>query len=349
MGAEIGKEDSRGVKTKMKQRYLLAAGVITGLTIPATTLPALPISYPETISAHSDSGPDLLAIRGDINVTPKIEVAAPEFSSLENLDTVEDDDSSFHFNSPPSTTSRLISGSQMYYQRLSALQTGQIYTRIEDSNISSLFAPQKKRPTYEDWKALLNLEGKAIADGQGSNHLSVLVGDSLSMWFPTTLLPNGKLWLNQGISGDTSGGVSKRLTAFARTRPDVIYIMAGINDLRKGLSDEVIIRNHRRILKRLRVMHPTSLIIVQSILPTRMPTIPNIRIRRINESLAKIAKDEGASYLNIHAWFSDTQGNLREDLTTDGLHLSDRGYQVWQWAIQQIEGKYTAAKLTRQL
>ncbi len=333
----------------MKQRYLLAAGVITGLTIPATTLPALPISYPETISAHSDSSPDLLAIRGDVNFAPRIEVAAPEFSSLETLDTVEEDDDSFHFNSPPSASRRLISGSQMYYQRLSALQTGQIYTRIEESNVSSLFTSQKKRPTYEDWKTLLVLEGKAIADGQGNNHLSVLVGDSLSMWFPTVLLPNGKLWLNQGISGDTSGGVSKRLTAFARTRPDVIYVMAGINDLKKGLQDDVILRNHRRILKRLRVMHPTSLIIVQSILPTRMPTIPNVRIRRINESLAKMAKEEGVSYLNIHAWFSDSQGNLREDLTTDGLHLSDRGYQVWQWAIQQIEGKYTAAKLTRQL
>ena len=109
----------------------------------------------------------------------------------------------------------------------------------------------KRQLTYEDWKNLLALEAKAITKGQGANHLSILVGDSLSMWFPTEKLPAGKLWLNQGISGDTSGGILKRLAAFSATRPDIIYIMAGINDLRKGASDETILRNHRRIIRSL--------------------------------------------------------------------------------------------------
>jgi lysophospholipase L1-like esterase len=164
-----------------------------------------------------------------------------------------------------------------------------------------------------------------------------LVGDSLSLWFPKDKLPTGKLWLNQGISGDTAEGVSKRLSAFSATRPDVIYVMIGINDLRKGATDKSILMNSSRIIHSLRQSHATSQIIVQSILPVRSGKISNSLIRHINTQLAVIAQKQGANYLNIHNWFTDTDGNLRSELTTDGLHLSPAGYQVWQFALEQIE------------
>ncbi|WP_375378009.1 GDSL-type esterase/lipase family protein, partial [Salmonella enterica] len=75
------------------------------------------------------------------------------------------------------------------------------------------------------------------------------------------------------------------MTAFSYTRPDAIYIMAGINDLRKGTSDEVILRNHRQMVRRLRQSHPRTQIFIQSILPTHLPTISNSRIREINTKL----------------------------------------------------------------
>lgn len=242
----------------------------------------------------------------------------------------------------------MISGSQLYYERLTALKTGKIYTRLDNNRLQAMSASAGKRQlTYEDWKALLALEAKAIALGQGANRLSIIVGDSLSMWFPKEKLPAGKLWLNQGISGDTSGGVLKRLSYFSETRPDVIYVMAGINDLRKGASDVAILRNHRRILSSLRSSHPQTKIIVQSILPTRLSTISNNRIRHLNAQIASIAKEEGADYLNIYPWFADFQGNLREDLTTDGLHLSINGYDIWRSAIQQIEFKLAVSRIER--
>jgi lysophospholipase L1-like esterase len=159
------------------------------------------------------------------------------------------------------------------------------------------------------------------------------------MWFPREKLPSGKLWLNQGISGDTSGGVLKRLSAFNATRPEVIYLMVGINDLRKGKSDESILINYHQIISRLRKAHPRTQIVVLSILPVRLETISNDYIRQINSRLALMAKELGASYQDIHSWFTDFQGNLRSELTTDGLHLSPQGYDVWRIALQQIEYK----------
>ncbi|WP_066375979.1 MULTISPECIES: SGNH/GDSL hydrolase family protein [unclassified Anabaena] len=384
----------------MREPYLLAAGLLTGLAIPASALPQMLAILPQHDISQWDVNQGLQT-RTDVKNNLNHDVSVPEFSSQvtqpveklqptfsqkffprlfqlslselssqllpaseasetkvgdnklanENVslrkinsqeipNTVE---SLFNPSSQP-TNQSLTSGNQLYYQRLAALKTGQIYTRtdIERGKLPR-DSGRKRQLTYEDWKSLLVLEGKAIAQGQGKNRLSILVGDSLSLWFPTEKLPTGKLWLNQGISGDTSSGIARRLAAFAKTRPDAIYIMAGINDLRKGTSDEVILRNYRRILRSLRQTHPKTQIFVQSILPTDISTISNSRIRHLNQRISEIAQQEGANYLNIHHWFTNADGNLRSDLTTDGLHLSQDGYDVWRFALQQVEFKLSQA------
>ncbi|MBE9034954.1 SGNH/GDSL hydrolase family protein [aff. Roholtiella sp. LEGE 12411] len=346
----------------MRDPYLLAAGLLTGLAIPASALPHLSMILPNNSRFLWDlkqgSQPTV-----NEKIIPSVNLSSPEFSNqaLQPLDQVQPTVGekiipSVDISSPelsnqtePSlnpnfstANGTFLSGNQLYYQRLAALKTGQIYKHADDDSLQSLWQSAKNHQlTYEDWKRLLALEAKAIAQGQGANNLSILLGDSLSLWFPNEKLPSGKLWLNQGISGDTSSGILKRLGAFSATRPNVIYIMAGINDLRKGASNEVILRNHRRIIRILRHNHPKAQIIIQSILPTRLSSISNSRIRHINEQLALIAKQQGASYLNVYSWFTDLQGNLRPELTTDGLHLSLDGYDVWQSVLQQVEFRLT--------
>jgi len=242
-------------------------------------------------------------------------------------------------------TPRPASGSQMYRQRLAALRAGTLYTRSPAGSFRSAWANAKAQPTYQQWKSLLALEARAAARGQGKNRLSVLVGDSLSLWFPSERLPAGQFWLNQGISGDTTGGVLKRLSAFTSTRPDTIYVMAGINDLRRGYSDATILGNLRQIIRQLRRTHPQSRIVVQSILPTAYDVIPNDRIRSINQQLATIAQVEGANYLNLSSFFADAQGNMRSALTTDGLHLTPQGYFVWQFVLRQVNSSIASSVL----
>lgn len=232
------------------------------------------------------------------------------------------------------------SGIQMYLQRLEGLKAGRTYTLLPPDSYKSVWEKAIAQPTYEDWKSLLEQEAKAMAKGQGSNRLAILVGDSITMWLPPELLPNGRLWLNQGISGDNTGGILKRLSAFAETKPHAIYILAGINDLRQGKSDVTIINNLHQIVWKLRQNHPNSEVVLQSILPTRFAALPNLRIRNINQELAAIARSEGATYLELNSRFTDEGDILRRELTTDGLHLSRSGYQVWQKALQQTESRF---------
>lgn len=222
------------------------------------------------------------------------------------------------------------SGAQLYGQRLAALKSGRLYTRLLPGSFAEIWQKAIAHPTHQQWRALLSRESQAIAKGQGTNRLNILVGDSLSMWFPSYLLPRNHFWLNQGISGENSGQIRDRLHFFAKTRPNKIYVMVGTNDLRQGKSDTVILNNIQAIVQRLKLNHPQGEIVVQSILPTRNASISNDRIRRLNQNIAAITRREGSIFLDVHSVLTDDRGELRSELTTDGIHLSDRGYEVWQ-------------------
>ncbi|MGI0487019.1 GDSL-type esterase/lipase family protein [Pantanalinema rosaneae CENA516] len=238
--------------------------------------------------------------------------------------------------SPPMVQSPR-SGSQLFYQRLAALQSGRLYTRLPLDSFRAAWAGATRQPTYEEWRWLMTREAAVVARGQGDNRLGVLVGDSLSLWFPSDRLPSYQLWLNQGLSGDTTDGILRRLPDFANTRPDVIYVMAGVNDLKHGRSDSEILGNLRQMIYRLQQTHPQADIIVQSILPTRSDRIPGERIGWLNQQLATIVGQSGATYLDVYSAMADEAGYMRPEMTTDGIHLSPQGYATWQTAILQQE------------
>lgn len=198
--------------------------------------------------------------------------------------------------------------------------------------------------TYNEWLDILRLEAEAIATNP-PEHLSILMGDSISLWFPHDLLPRNTTWLNQGISGEVSAGLLRRLDFIQETDPDVIFILIGINDLVRGVSDSTLMANQQQIVQDLKSMHPDAVIVVQSILPhagtaatwegkDRLLDIPNERIQALNQQLRRVARAEKVEFLDLYSLFSNAQGNLRTDLSTDGLHLNDAGYMVWASALQ---------------
>jgi lysophospholipase L1-like esterase len=228
-------------------------------------------------------------------------------------------------------------GSQFYAQRLAALRVGKLYTRLPPDSFSEVWQQASGQPTYEQWRALLAAEAKAVTRRQTTRNLSILLGDSLSMWFPSDRLPQDQLWLNQGISGDTTRNILRRLSAFAKSRPNTIYLMAGVNDLKLGATDTEIVSNLQKIVHRLRASHPQAQLIVQSILPTRSPKIQNSRIAGINQRVAAIARQEGATYLDLYSQFADRDGQIVPAYTVDGIHLSAAGYSTWRSAVQKTE------------
>lgn len=208
--------------------------------------------------------------------------------------------------------------------------------------------------TYQQWVALLGREAKVAAEKHPAR-LHILAGDSISLWFPPELLLPNKTWLNQGISGETSDKLLRRLSLFDATQPETVFVMIGINDLLKGYQDETILANQQEIIQHLKTAHPRSRIVIQSILPhagdrltqkrshsqpsplvNRLAAVSNQRIQNLNQQLATMAKGEGVEYLDLYPYFADAQGDLLPELTTDGLHLSRQGYEVWRDRLQVL-------------
>ncbi len=78
-------------------------------------------------------------------------------------------------------------------------------------NIPELPHPSGGRKlSYEQWLALLADDAKTMAV-KDPDHLSVLLGDSLSLWFPGELMPGRRVWINQSISGERTKGLLDRL------------------------------------------------------------------------------------------------------------------------------------------
>jgi lysophospholipase L1-like esterase len=196
---------------------------------------------------------------------------------------------------------------------------------------------------YQQWVALLQAEANAAA-AISAPRQNVLLGDSITLWFPPEMLPGRKTWLNQAISGENSGGLLNRLYIFDNNEIEAFFIMVGINDMIWGSKDEDLAYNIRTTINYLQQQHPDAKIIVQSILPhggeaaswegrEKLAAIPPNRIAAVNEKLQLIAAELGADYLNLYPLFANGEGFMRPDLTTDGLHLNENGYLVWRTAI----------------
>lgn len=196
---------------------------------------------------------------------------------------------------------------------------------------------------YQQWVALLEAEANAAALAALPNQ-TVLLGDSLSLWFPSALLPGRRTWLNQAISGENSSGLLNRLSLLDPNPVEAVFIMIGINDLIWGGDEATLVNNLRTIVNYLHTQHPQARIVVQSILPhsgsaatwegrERLLALPPERILAVNAQLKQVAAETGVEYLDLYPLFVNGEGYLRPDLTTDGLHLNASGYLVWRSAL----------------
>lgn len=143
-----------------------------------------------------------------------------------------------------------------------------------------------------------------------------------------------------GAGGDRTQNVLYRLEhgELDGVNPKVIVLLVGTNNVGptppEG-SDAALVRDVARGVKAcldvMRRKAPRAKILLVGITPRNtdgstavMPTID-----RINRRIAKFADGRTVKYLNINDGLADKNGKLYEGMTDDGLHLTDKGYQVW--------------------
>jgi len=159
----------------------------------------------------------------------------------------------------------------------------------------------------------------------------MLTGDSLTHGFNTGVLLSEFNIINKGIYGDNTEGIKNRIGKdIIEHKPDFLFILIGINDFALGRSIENIEVSYREIVKKAKDFLAGEKIYITKLLPTKnIENRPNSAIRLMNERLSILAEEEKVKIFDLYSQFADETGNLKDDFTDDGLHLTPKAYGVW--------------------
>ena len=192
-------------------------------------------------------------------------------------------------------------------------------------------------------------KAKEFEKYQSTENDVIFLGDSImsgGLWneyFP------GSFIRNRGISGTRTYDVINQLDVISEGHPHKIFLLVGINDLSGNVGNEKIVNNYEKIIKTLQLKTPKTAIYVGSILPTNkekiqetrekqkviVTTVSNNDIQVMNKQLMTLCNNTGVTYVDYYSHLLDSQGELKSEITTDGLHLNSDGYLILSKVIEQ--------------
>jgi len=177
--------------------------------------------------------------------------------------------------------------------------------------------PFEQNPSYSP-----RLE--AFAADTSKAHI-VMLGDSHFSEIQWSRLLPVKNIHNQGIAGDITTGMLARLHQVQDKQPDIVVLLAGINDILTGRQDSVII-NTSKIIRKLNTSNIQVILI--SILPVSRgfphANTVNQYVESINHHISNICQQTLCTYIDAAKALAP-QGHLPDSLTYDGVHLNSTG------------------------
>jgi lysophospholipase L1-like esterase len=169
-----------------------------------------------------------------------------------------------------------------------------------------------------------------------TKHGIVFLGDSITEgghW--SEIFSNGAV-LNRGIGGDTTQDVLDRIEQVYTLQPAKLFLMIGVNDLNQGAPIATTLANYQKLFDGFAAHLPQTKIYIQSVLPVNRHWYggaKNKNILALNTFLFNESAKRGYTFIDLQKPFSDSNGELREELSNDGIHLLGSGYQLWRTAI----------------
>lgn len=174
----------------------------------------------------------------------------------------------------------------------------------------------------------------------------VIVGDSMVAYLNPSIYDLKDVTF-QGIAGDTTQGVKKRLELIFRLQPKKVILSIGSNDL--VILNETPKKTAENILSLVDEIekHTKADVYVLSLTPVLrdheisnplyISNRTNDMIESINSILARTLKD--SFYVDIYHDLVDENMHLNPDFSTDGIHLNHKGYHIYTNYIKEILSK----------
>lgn len=192
----------------------------------------------------------------------------------------------------------------------------------------------------QDWPNLGRYReenSKLAAPGAGEKRV-VFMGDSITdawgrshgKFFP------GEPYVNRGISGQTTPQMVLRFRAdVIDLHPKAVVILAGTNDIAGNTGPETLeeIEGYLTTMAELAKTYKIK-VVLASVMPVcdyiqpQTGRRPPEKIVALNAWLQNYAKAHKLVYLDYYAALIDDQKMLKKELTYDGLHPNNAGYDV---------------------
>ena len=115
--------------------------------------------------------------------------------------------------------------------------------------------------------------------------------------------------------------------------PSKLVLLIGINDIGRGYPIRDIVTRISDIIMTVRQESLFTEVYLLSVFPvseesqyaSKVKIRNNTTVRELNQQLAVLP---GVTYVDLFDYLTDNMGQLNDNYTTDGLHLSPQGYQV---------------------
>ncbi|MBO4886933.1 MAG: lysophospholipase [Firmicutes bacterium] len=154
----------------------------------------------------------------------------------------------------------------------------------------------------------------------------------------------GKCVYNRGIGGTTTDDFLREIdTVLFDLEPSKVFINIGTNDINEQSDGEYwqdhLLKNYEEILRQMKVRLPGTMVYMMAYYPVNptdqgpdwaknmFKTRTNEALNDTNSKLRKLAKKYGYSFIDVNDGLKDENGQLRAEITIEGLHMYAGGYE----------------------
>lgn len=165
----------------------------------------------------------------------------------------------------------------------------------------------------------------------------VLLGNSLTFHANWNEILNRTNIANRGIVSDVTIGYLHRLQYIIKLHPKLCFIEGGVNDIYANVPVPEVFQNITQIVDSLR--NHNIIPILQSALLVGIKwhdaADKNKQISYLDSLLSEYAQKYSIEFINLNPLLTQN-GLLKDELTTDGVHLNAAGYALWAPEIENI-------------
>ena len=144
--------------------------------------------------------------------------------------------------------------------------------------------------------------------------------------------------INTGFGGSESTDLLAFLDELVlQYKPSTVFIYEGDNDIEKKKKPAEILRVTGEIVSRIKQEESTNSIVIISAKPSVSRWHLRRKYRRLNRKFKKMCeKDPMLEFANIWDPMLENKKLKRDIFIEDGLHLNEKGYDIWYDVIKEF-------------